>query len=253
MSAKHELRFPGSQGASLAGVLHRPDGAVTAGVVLAHCFSCGKDIVTMTRLARDLAHAGYAVLRFDFTGLGDSEGEFGATNLASGVGDVTAAVHALQEQLSGPCALVGHSLGGAAALLAAPALEVVRTVVTIGTPSSPRHLERVRAGVEDLPEGVSTEVSIAGRPFTVERRFLDDLEAHDHDGTVASLARPLLILHAVDDEVVSIREGERLFAAASQPKAFYPLLGTDHLLRDRAGSQRAFEVVRGWLDGILVP
>lgn len=251
------LRFTAPGGHRLAGVLHHPratadpDRPAARGVLLAHCFTCSKQVLTMTRLARGLADHGYAVLRFDFTGLGESEGEFGATNLASGVGDVTAASRALHDRVPGAQALVGHSLGGAAALLAAPDLPEVGSVVTLGTPASPAHLSRVRPDLDALPEGATTEVVIAGRPFEVERRFLDDLDDHDQQGAVAGLDRPLLVLHAVDDEVVPIAEGERIFAAARQPKAFHPLLGTDHLLRDRAGSDRALELVAGWLDATL--
>lgn len=250
------LRFTAPGGHQLAGVLHHPSAAAqpdspVAGVLLAHCFSCSKQVLTMTRLARGLADHGYAALRFDFTGLGESEGEFGVTNVASGVGDVLAASRALSDPAPGPQALVGHSLGGAAALLAAPDLPEVASVVTIGTPASPAHLARVRPDLDALPAGERTEVVIAGRPFEVERRFLDDLEDHDQQGAVAGLGRPLLVLHAVDDEVVPIAEGERIFAAARQPKAFHPLLGTDHLLRDRSGSQRALELVVGWLGATL--
>lgn len=250
------LRFAAPGGHQLAGVLHHPSAAgqpdsPAAGVLLAHCFSCSKQVLTMTRLARGLADHGYAVLRFDFTGLGESEGEFGATNLASGVGDVIAATRALSARVPGPLALVGHSLGGAAALLAAPDLPEVGSVVTIGTPASPAHLARVRPDLDALPEGTRTEVVIAGRSFEVERRFLDDLEDHDQQGAVAGLGRPLLVLHAVDDEVVPVAEGERIFAAARQPKAFHPLLDTDHLLRDRASSERALQLVAGWLGATL--
>ena len=251
------LRFAAPGGHQLAGVLHhprtaaKPDRPAAGGVLLAHCFTCSKQVLTMTRLARGLADHGYAALRFDFTGLGESEGEFGATNLASGVGDVIAASRALSAQVPGVQALVGHSLGGAAALLAAPQLPEVASVVTIGTPASPAHLARVRPELDDLPDGAHVEVVIAGRSFEVERRFLDDLEDHDQHGAVAGLGRPLLVLHAVDDEVVPIAEGERIFAAARQPKAFHPLLGADHLLRDRAGSDRALQLVVGWLDATL--
>jgi len=243
--------FTGSMGAELAGVLHHPADRARGSVVLAHCFTCSKEVLTMTRLARGLAADGVAVLRFDFTGIGDSQGEFGATNVATGVGDVVAAVDAVREHVAGPCALIGHSLGGAASLLAAPQLDAVTTVVTLGAPSTPTRLARVRPDLDDLPDDATTDVTIAGQRFSVQRRFLDDLDAHDQAGAVAALGRPLLVLHAVDDEVVPVTEGERIFAAASQPKAFHPLLHADHLLRDRRSSDRALTLIGDWLDMTL--
>jgi uncharacterized protein len=245
------LSFPGGAGAELVGVLERPEGQPRAGIVLAHCFSCSKDLKTMTRMASGLRAAGYAVLRFDFTGLGDSEGDFGTSNVASSVDDVIAAAEALGAEVPGPLGLFGHSLGGAAGLLAARSLDRLGSVVTLGTPSSPAHLRRhLPDGVVD-PRDEDVEVSLAGRRFVVRRGFLDDLEEHDQLGAVAHLGRPLLVLHALDDELVPIGEGERLFAAARQPKGFVPLLDADHLLGDRRASARAVELAVGWFAATL--
>lgn len=245
-----DLRFPGSTGAELSGVLHLPAGAAHGSILLAHCFTCSKDVVTMTRLARGLAAAGWAVLRFDFTGLGESDGDFGSTTVAHGVGDVTAAVAALTSRVAGPTVLIGHSLGGAAALLAAPQLDTVTGVVTIGAPASPGRLVRLRPDPTTFAADGTTQVTIAGRDFRVQRRFLADIDAHDQQGAVAELGRPLLVLHAVDDEVVPITEGERIFAAARQPKAFVPILAADHLLRPRTASDHAVALVRTWLSAV---
>lgn len=244
-----ELRFPGSSGDRLAGTLHRPDGTARGSILLAHCFTCSKDLHTMTRLARGLCEAGYAVLRFDFTGLGDSGGSFGATTVSHDVRDVVAAATALIREGYGPCGLLGHSLGGAASLLAAGRLKTVRSVVVLGAPASPAHVRHLMgeapAGDDEVP------VTIAGREFTLRRAFFDDLAAHDQPAAVAALGRPLLVLHALDDEVVDVTEGEANYAAAAHPKAFVPLVGADHLLTRRESAEQALSFVRAWFDATL--
>jgi alpha-beta hydrolase superfamily lysophospholipase len=244
-----EIEFPGSTGTRLVGRLHVPDGEARGSILLAHCFTCSKDLHTMTRLATGLAEAGYAVLRFDFTGLGESPGEFTATTLAHDVRDLAAAASALIERGYGPCGLLGHSLGGAASLLAAQRLRTVRSVATLGAPSSPTHVRHLF----DDPDGDGPTVSLqlGGRRFEVARSFLDDLETHDQADAIAALARPLLVTHAVDDEIVAVTEGERIFAGARQPKAFYPLQGADHLLTDRPSAEAALQVIRHWFDTTL--
>jgi alpha-beta hydrolase superfamily lysophospholipase len=247
-----ELRFPGSTGAELSGVLHRPGGEPRGAILLAHCFSCSKDYKTMTRLAAGLDEAGFAVLRFDFTGLGDSDGEFGATNLANGVGDVVAAAEALAAAVAAPLGLLGHSLGGSACLLAAPQLDRVRSVVTLNAPATPAHLRRHLPDVDaELGAAGRARIVLAGRPFEVQQGFLDDLEDHDQRGAVAQLGRPLLVLHALGDQLVAVADAERIFATAAQPKAFHPLLDADHLLTGRRSAERALSVVAGWFDATL--
>jgi alpha-beta hydrolase superfamily lysophospholipase len=247
-----DLRFSGSTGAELSGVLHRPAAAPRGAILLAHCFSCSKDHKAMSRLASGLEDAGFAVLRFDFTGLGDSEGEFGASNLANGVGDVVAAADQLADAVDAPLGLLGHSLGGSACLLAAPELARARSVVTLNAPASPSHLRRHLPDVEEeLRTAGQARIELAGRPFTVQQGFLDDLEDHDQRGAVAQLGRPLLVLHALDDGLVAVADGERIFAAASQPKAFHPLLAADHLLTSRRAAEQALAIVVGWFDATL--
>jgi uncharacterized protein len=247
------LTFAGSTGAQLEGTLHEPEGDAQGSILLAHCFTCSKDLHTMTRLASGLADTGYAVLRFDFTGLGESQGDFATTTVANDVRDIVLAATALIQEGFGPCGLFGHSLGGAAALLAAERVHTVRSVVTLGAPSSPSHTQHLfdDARAIEGSNGDRVTVTIGGRDFEVARSFLEDLEDHDQKGAVADLGRPLLVLHAVDDEVVSIEEGERLFAAARQPKAFVPLLEGDHLLTRRPDAERALGWVRDWFDATL--
>lgn len=246
-----EVSFPGSTGARLSGVLHLP-AAPRGSVLMAHCFTCSKDLHTMTRLAEGLAEADYAVLRFDFTGLGESGGEFAETTVGNDVRDLTAAATALVRRELGPCGLLGHSLGGAAGLLAAGRLRTVRSVAVLGAPATPAH---IRGLLTDHEEEIRREgeavVEIAGRPFPIRESFLADLERFDEQDEIGTLDRPLLVLHAVDDEVVEVAQGERIFAAARQPKAFVPLLDADHLLTDRAVAARALEVLVGWFHHTL--
>lgn len=246
-----KVSFPGSSGAALAGVLHLPERPVGS-VLLAHCFTCSKDLHTLTRLARGLCAAGYAVLRFDFTGIGDSGGSFADKTVSRNVGDLVAAARLLIERGLGPCAMVGHSLGGAATLLAARQLHTVRSVVVVGAPSSPAHVRGLLAGSEDeIRRSGVAEVNIGGRPFPISAAFLGDLERHEQGTHVAQLGRPLLVLHAPDDEVVPLSEAEANFAAAGQPKAFWPLLDTDHLVSDRAAAERLLAAVTLWLSATL--
>jgi putative redox protein len=247
-----KVSFPGSTGARLAGVLHLPEGQPLGSVLLAHCFTCSKDLHTLTRLARGLTAAGYGVLRFDFTGIGDSGGSFADKTVTRNVADLVAAARLLLERGFGPCAMVGHSLGGAATLVAARQLHTVRSVIVVGAPSSPAHVRGLIAGSEAQIRSTGTaEVEIGGRQFPISAAFLDDLERHEQEAHVAQLRRPLLVLHAVDDEVVPISEAEANFAAASQPKAFWPLLDTDHLVSSRAAAERLLAAVTLWLTGTL--
>jgi alpha-beta hydrolase superfamily lysophospholipase len=246
------ITFAGSTGATLSGVLHLPDGDTRGSVLLAHCFTCSKDLHTITRLARALAAGGYAALRFDFTGIGESEGSFAETTVSHDVRDLVRAATALIERGYGPCAMIGHSLGGAATLLAARQLKTVRSIAVVGAPSSPGHVRHLLVDDEERirAEGTAT-VDIGGRPFPVAATFLDDLDTHDQREAVGSLGRPLLVVHAVDDAVVPVTEGEQTFAQAAQPKAFMPLLGTDHLVTSRAAADTLAGVLLGWLDQTL--
>jgi fermentation-respiration switch protein FrsA (DUF1100 family) len=246
------LRFVGVTGASLAGVFHPPavtdpDPGVRGSLLVVHCFTCSKDLNTMSRLARGLARAGFGVLRFDFTGLGESGGDFSATTLSTNVGDLARAVAWLQEWAPGPIGLVGHSLGGAACLLAAGELAPVRSVVVVAAPSTAGHVRGLLEGAEaELERTGSAWVRIGGRSFPISAEFLDDLEEHEVERRTAELGRPLLVVHPVDDQVVPVAEGERLFAVARQPKAFVPLLDSDHLLTSRRASAQAVNVLVDW-------
>ncbi len=243
------LSFIGSQGAPLAGVLHRPDGTAKGSVLLAHCFTCSKDVRTLVRLAKGLAEAGYAVLRFDFTGLGESGGEFAEHTVSGDVGDLTRAATTLIERGFGPCVLIGHSLGGAAALLAAKRLKTVRSIVTIAAPSSVEHVTHLFA--DQLP-ALATDgravVTIAGRSFELEQGFVDDLEHHSVLEAAAHLGRPYLVVHAKDDTVVGYDQGVALYEAAAEPKAMLSLETGGHLLGPIGAAEEALEGIVAWLD-----
>lgn len=244
--AAEDVHFIGGSEARLAGVLHQPDGEPRGGLLLAHCFTCGKDLHTMTRLARGLTRAGFVVLRFDFTGLGGSGGDFSSATVATNVADLVAAAGVLGDR-HGPRGMIGHSVGGTAVLLAAGGLPDVRSVATLGAPSAVAHIGRLVAREAD-----GYVATVAGRRFPLADAFVDDLDRHPVLERVADLRRPLAVLHAVADEEVSVTEGEQLFVAARQPKAFVPLLGgADHLLRDRRCAEDAVGVLADWFTRTL--
>ena len=203
----------------------------------------------MVRLAKGLADAGYAVLRFDFTGLGESGGDFAEQTVSANVGDLTRAATALIERGFGPCVLIGHSLGGAASLLAAERLKTVESVVTIGAPSSVEHVTHLFE--EQLPtmeaDGCAV-VTIGGRSFELERGFLDDLTNHSVLEAAAGLGRPYLVIHARDDETVDFGEGLALFEAAKEPKRMLSLDRGGHLLGPIAAANQVLETIVEWLD-----
>ena len=241
------VTFTGSQGDELAARLDLPAGPPRAFALFAHCFTCGKDLRSAGRLATALTDAGFGVLRFDFTGLGSSEGEFANTNFSSNTGDLLAAVDWLRSEHSAPQLLVGHSLGGAAVLAVAGDVPEVRAVVTLGAPSDTRHLTAMfdDAADEIAPRGKPASRS-PGRPFTIKQQFLDDLETHTIDERVAEMKTPLLVMHSPIDNTVGIDNAGEIFAAARHPKSFVSLDGADHLLSNpidaefAAGAAAAF-------------
>jgi len=245
--ATEQISFVGGSQAQLSGVLHRPVEQAKGSVLMAHCFTCSKDLHTMTRLANALAEAGFAAFRFDFTGLGDSGGDFAKKTLSGNVSDVVRAATSLIEMGFGPCGMIGHSLGGAAVLLAATRTKTVRSVVTIGAPSDANHVRHLIAHSEaELLHQGSGAVTIAGRTFILEAGFLHDLAHHDVLDATANLARPYLTVHAEDDTTVPISEAEILHAAAQDPKRFIRYADGGHLFGDRAHADQLAADVVGW-------
>ena len=225
------VTFPGSQGHELAARLDLPAGPPRAFALFAHCFTCGKDLRSAGRLATALTEAGFGVVRFDFTGLGQSEGEFSNTDFTSNTADLLAAVDWMRANQQAPQLLVGHSLGGAAVLQVAAEIDEVRAVATIGAPSDTDHLSGLFAGsVDQIANEGEACVSIAGRDFTIRQEFLDDLAEHRVTDRVAQMRRALLVLHSPTDNIVGVDHARRLFDAAQHPKSFVSLGGADHML-----------------------
>lgn len=221
--------------------------------MLAHCFTCSKSLRIVARLAEALEQRRYAVLRFDFTGLGESEGEFSSTTVGTNVGDIIAAAHHMVSLDLGPCAFVGHSLGGAATLLAARSLPTARALAVIAAPSGPEHVRRLfaRQDVDAALAKGRVEVELAGRRFSITREFLEDLEHHPAAERIGAIQRPLLIVHGTGDTIVEPAEGERIFAAAVQPKAFEPIVGADHFLSGDGQTDEAGAILAAFFDRML--
>ncbi len=243
------VRFSGGLGFELAGVFDLPEEGSPRGLALfAHCFTCGKDLKSLVWIGRTLAAQGIASLRFDFTGLGESGGDFATTSFSSNVTDLVAAAAFLAERHAGaPLLLVGHSLGGTAALRAAGRIPSCRGVVTVAAPSTPRGLAHLFDGKEEeLARTGGAEVSVGGRLYRLNREFLDDISAHAMEEAIASLTVPLLVLHAPDDATVRIDHAMRIFATAPHPKSFISLDKADHILRDEGDARWAGELIAAW-------
>ncbi len=238
--------FEGPSG-RLAARLDLPVGRPRAFAVFAHCFTCTKEVHAVRRVALGLNRHGIGVLRFDFSGLGESEGDFANAGFTGNVEDLKAAVRALEERGHPPALLVGHSWGGAAALAAAGDLPTVRAVATIGAPFDPAHvLKHFGDALEALEEGESATVSVGGRPFRLSRRFLEDVMSQRQEERIRALRRPLLILHGPTDDVVGIENAEAIYRTARHPKSLVSLDGADHLLRRREDARYAAEVIAAW-------
>jgi len=225
------LSFSGASGAQLVARLERPDDGQWATALFAHCFTCSKDLKAVRRISRSLVDEGVAVFTFDFTGLGESEGDFADTDFSSNLEDLEAACRHLGAILEAPSLLVGHSLGGAAVLTVAHRLPGVRAVATIGAPSDPAHLAgTLEQAAPQLATDAEVQVSLGGRPFRVRRQLLDDLRSQNLRDAIAGLGRPLLIFHSPTDRVVGIEHARAIYDAAKHPKSFISLDGADHLL-----------------------
>lgn len=241
------VSFPNPAGEMLSGILDLPIAKPRAFALFAHCFTCSKNLKAATNLSRALTSAGFAVLRFDFTGLGQSEGAFEDTSFSSNVADLVQAAQWLEKEHRAPALLIGHSLGGTAVLQAAPQIAAAVAVATLGSPADPQHVSQLfRESEAELREKGIAEVRLGGRPFRVRESFLDDLEKHDLAGSVASLRKALLIMHAPLDEIVSIDNASRLFVAAKHPKSFISLDKSDHLMTREEDSRYAGEVLASW-------
>lgn len=252
MGTSQKITFTGTGGEALAGRLDLPAAPVRAVALFAHCFTCNKDVVAASRISRALTGLDIAVLRFDFTGLGQSDGEFANATFSSNVADLVRAADHLRTTLAAPSLLIGHSLGGAAVLAAAGQIPEVRAVATIGAPLDPGHVTGLFT--QELPQieadGVAT-VQLAGRAFQVRREFLADITSQPQTERIANLQRALLVLHAPSDEIVGVDHARKIFEAARHPKSFVSLDDADHLLTKRHDAAYAATVIAAWSDRYL--
>ncbi len=242
------IRFPGSDGQQLAARVETPVGEPRGWALFAHCFSCSKDLRSARVISTALADAGVAVFRFDFTGLGESEGDFSETNFSSNLDDLVAAADHMRAEFAAPRVLIGHSLGGAAVLAGARRIAASKAVAVIGAPSEAAHLSTLLTRMApDVEARGEARLKLGGREFTIKRQLLEDLEEHRLRDEIGRLRRALLVLHSPVDEVVHIDHARRIFEAARHPKSFVSLDRADHLLLSSAGDARyAGTVLAAW-------
>ena len=242
-----DFDFAGESGQTLSGRLDLPDGPASSHALFAHCFTCTKSSLAAVRLGKALTALGYGVLRFDFTGLGQSGGDFADSSFSGSIADLIAAASAMRDAGRPPELLIGHSLGGAAVLAAAAHIPEAKAVATIAAPSDVDHVTRLFAGdLDELRAKGEAEVRIGGRPFNLRRSFIDDLASHDQSERIRALGRPLLILHSPQDATVGIDNASAIYRAARHPKSFVSLDGADHLLTNRTDAEFAAAIIAAW-------
>ncbi len=243
-----KVTFKNSGGYELSGRLELPvDRAPHNYAIFAHCFTCGKNFSATRNISRALTTAGFGVLRFDFTGLGNSDGDFADTNFSGNVDDLLAAIDYLDAYYKAPSLLVGHSLGGAAVIFASAKAKSVKAVATIGAPSDTKHVNHLFGDqIDAIKDAGEAVVQLSGRPFKIKQQFLDDINVHHVTQTLRDLRKPIAILHSPQDDTVGIEHAEKLYHSALHPKSFISLDGTDHLLMNKADSKYVGEVIAGW-------
>lgn len=242
------VEFTGSQGHPLAARLELPAGEIHAFALFAHCFTCSKNAVAASRISRALTESGIAVLRFDFTGLGQSGGDFANTNFSSNVADVVRAAEFLREKYRAPSILIGHSLGGSAVLAAASRISDVAAVVTIGAPADPQHIvQLLGSNVEAIERDGVAEVDLGGRKFQIQAQFLRDLEMQPQRERIASLGAALLVIHSPEDDTVSVDNARQIFDAARHPKSFVAIDGASHLITDGRDAMYVATIIAAWV------
>ena len=253
---KIRLEFQNSNGETLAGLLELPEraGEISSFALFAHCFTCGKDVAAASRISRALAARGIAVLRFDFTGLGNSDGDFANTNFSSNIDDLVSAAQALQAQYRAPQIMIGHSLGGVAVLAAAARLDSVRAVVTIGAPATAQHVKHLfdeqSAQIERQGEAL---VTLGTRQFSIKKQFIDDIDSYASTDKIRDLDAALLVFHSPLDTIVSIDEAALIYQAARHPKSFISLDRADHLLSKAVDAEYVATTIASWASRYLDP
>lgn len=247
-----QLEFSNAKGDKLSALIDLPLGRPVAFALFAHCFTCGKDNLAARRIAERLAMCGIGVLRFDFTGLGTSEGQFADTHFSSNVDDLVAAADCLRRKHDAPAILIGHSLGGSAVLAASHRIPEARAVVTIAAPYDPAHVVGLfKDKVGEIQSQGEVEVSLAGRPFRIRREFLDDVAEKKLNECIANLRKALLVFHSPTDDIVGIENASHIFTTARHPKSFVSLAGADHLLGKRTDAIYVANVIAAWAERYL--
>ncbi|UCD60904.1 MAG: OsmC family protein [Flavobacteriaceae bacterium] len=243
-----KVLFYNKEGQQLAGRLELPANQLPHNFVLfAHCFTCNKNLMAIKNISKSLTSNGFGVLRFDFTGLGESEGLFADTNFSGNVEDLVAAANYLRDTYKAPSLLIGHSLGGAAAIIAASEIDSIKAIATIAAPSNPVHVKNLlRSNIEEINVNGKAVVNIGGRDFTIKKQFLEDLETKTLPKIAKELRKPILIMHSPQDQIVAIKNAEEIYVAAHHPKSFISLDGADHLLSNKKDSSYAGSVISGW-------
>lgn len=245
--AAEKVEFKGENGNTLRGILHLSNKPGSPFALFAHCFTCSKDLKAISTLSKRLAQKGISVLRFDFTGLGESEGEFSDTGFSTNVGDIVSAAGFLEKNYSPVDILIGHSLGGAAVLQSSEHIPSAKAVVTIASPSEPSHVKKIlKTGIEEISRTGEGVVNIAGRSFRIKKEFLDDLESHSMERKITNLRKALLVMHSPIDNIVGIDNATAIFVPAKHPKSFISLDNADHLLSRRNDAEYAAEVIASW-------
>lgn len=247
--ASQKISFTNSKGEKLAARLELPiDQKPHSYALFAHCFTCNKNLTAVRNIARALNQNGVAVVRFDFTGLGESEGDFEDTNFSSNIDDLVAAAQHMQNEYQAPKIIIGHSLGGAASVFAASKIESIEAVVTIGAPSDPSHVSHLlNSKIGEIQESGIASVSIGGRDFTVKKQFLEDIESKNMARILKELRKPLLVMHSPQDTTVGINNAAEIYQAAHHPKSFVSLDGADHLLTNKEDSVYVGNLIASWV------
>ncbi len=243
-----KVEFENAEGQKLMGRLEFPvDRHPHNFALFAHCFTCTKNLSAVRNISKSLTAKGFAVLRFDFTGLGESEGDFADTNFSGNVADLVAAADFLSKNYDSPSLLIGHSLGGAAVIFAATEIESIKAIATIGAPSNPKHVKHLfKSGLNEINATGEAVVNLSGRDFKIKKKFVDDLDNKSLPETAKSLRKPLLIMHSPQDDTVGIQNAEEIYKAAHHPKSFVSLDDADHLLSNKKDSLYVGEVITGW-------
>lgn len=243
-----KVEFQNREGQKLIGRLELPvDRHPHNFALFAHCFTCTKNLSAVRNISKSLTSNGFGVLRFDFTGLGESEGDFADTNFSGNVGDLVVAANFLAQNYTSPTLLIGHSLGGAAVIFAAKEIASVKAVATIGAPSNPVHVKHLlKSGLDEIAQTGEAVVNLSGRDFKIKKQFLDDLASKSLPETVKALRKPILVMHSPQDDTVGIKNAEEIYVAAHHPKSFVSLDGADHLLFNKRDSLYVGEVISGW-------